>query len=99
MRFRPGAKGSRREAARISACDAGDLVEIRVADSGPGVSPEPPTGSSELFFTTKPAGEGTGIGLSIARRVVTRFGGSLELEQGAPGGATFVVRLPRIAPG
>ncbi len=67
------------------------VVEVR--DDGPGIPPEVQGRIWEPFFTTKPIGEGTGLGLEIARRVVQRHGGELSLES-APGDTRFIVRLP-----
>ena len=69
-------------------------VRLSVVDSGPGV----PTGIRsrilEPFFTTKPVGEGTGIGLAVSHGMVVAHGGTLDVEETPGGGATFVVRLP-----
>lgn len=70
------------------------IVELVVADSGPGI---PPTVMDELFepfVTTKPAGQGTGLGLAVCHTIVERLGGSIEAENAPGGGARFVVRLP-----
>jgi signal transduction histidine kinase len=71
-------------------------VEIRVVDNGPGV-PEAERGRVfEPFYTTKPTGEGTGLGLSLAHDVVAQgHGGTLEVEDAEGEGAAFVVTLPR----
>lgn len=70
----------------------GDLAEIAVADSGPGVPDALRTQIFEPFFTTR--GGGTGLGLAIARGVVERHGGQLVLLDPVGTGATFVLRLP-----
>ncbi len=75
---------------RIGASDGG--AEISVADSGPGVGPEARSRMFEPFFTTKP--KGTGLGLAVSQGIVRAHGGEIVLEQGGPGGARFVVRLP-----
>jgi len=68
------------------------VVEIR--DDGPGIPEEIQARVWEPFFTTKPVGEGTGLGLDIARRIVVqRHGGELGLES-SPGDTRFIVRLP-----
>ena len=70
-------------------------VQIRVSDNGPGI-PEAERGRVfEPFYTTKPTGEGTGLGLSLAHDVVAQgHGGTLEVEGAEGEGATFVVTLP-----
>ncbi len=70
-------------------------VEIRVADSGPGVPLEIREKIFDPFFTTKEVGRGTGQGLSICQDVVVnKHGGRLYLDDTVPVGATFVIVLP-----
>jgi len=79
----------------VRTCRAdGDCVEIVVADEGPGVPPELRDRIFEPFFSTKEVGRGTGLGLSMARRVVDALGGDLHVLSEPGRGATFVVRLP-----
>jgi signal transduction histidine kinase len=68
-------------------------VELEVQDTGPGIVPSLRSRIFEPFFSTKPPGEGTGLGLPICRDVVTSFGGELMLAAGSGPGATFVVWL------
>jgi signal transduction histidine kinase/ligand-binding sensor domain-containing protein len=70
-------------------------VQIRVADSGPGVPRELRSKIFEPFFTTKEVGQGLGLGLSICREIIVAHGGSLELDDGYAEGACFVISLPR----
>jgi signal transduction histidine kinase len=71
-----------------------DDVVIEVVDTGPGIPPEVQRRMFEPFFTTKEAGEGSGLGLDIARRIVkVRHKGEIRFESG-PGETTFEVRLP-----
>jgi PAS domain S-box-containing protein len=71
---------------------AGTYMRLEVSDTGNGMSPDVQARVFEPFFTTKRSG--TGIGLSVARRIVRRYGGSIHC-QSAPGkGARFVVLLP-----
>ncbi len=80
---------------RVATRRDGDWVEIRVADSGPGVPKALRDRIFDPFFTTKGVGKGTGQGLSICQDIVVRkHGGKLFLDESAAGGATFVVRLP-----
>ena len=69
-------------------------VRLVVSDNGPGV-PEAIAGRIfEPYFTTKPAGVGTGIGLSICKTVVESHGGSIALDRSEAGGARFTVLIP-----
>jgi len=76
---------------QLTARDRGDVVEIRVTDSGPGIPDD--VDVFRAFFTTKPVGGGTGLGLSISRAIVERHRGQLTLERRAP--TTFLVELPK----
>jgi signal transduction histidine kinase len=72
-----------------------DAVFVEIADDGPGVPDDVRATLFEAFVTTKPAGEGSGLGLETAKRIVERrHGGSLSYSTG-PEGTTFCVRLPR----
>lgn len=70
----------------------GRVAIISVADSGPGVPEQERERVFEPFHTTKE--EGTGLGLPIARRIVTEHGGTLSLTQAKGGGAKFTITLP-----
>ena len=76
----------------------GDSVEIRIRDSGSGIPPEVKEKMFNPFFTTKPPGEGTGLGLSLSHDIVVKqHGGSIEVDT-QPGEFTeFKVILPRMA--
>jgi signal transduction histidine kinase len=70
---------------------------ILVSDNGSGIPLENQTHIFDPFYTTKPVGVGTGLGLGIVHRIVDQFGGSVRFSS-APGETEFVVRLPnRIA--
>ena len=70
-------------------------VEIRVSDNGTGMSDAVKAKIFQPFFTTKPTGEGTGLGLSLSYDIVTKgHGGMLDVESVAGERTTFVVRLP-----
>jgi C4-dicarboxylate-specific signal transduction histidine kinase len=71
-------------------------LEMRVIDSGSGVAPELRSQLFQSFFTTKPVGKGTGLGLNIARTILTSHGGEIFLDESASD-TTFVVRLPRVS--
>lgn len=71
------------------------LVCVGVADQGPGISAEAREHMFQPFFTTKPAGVGTGLGLEIARRIVSaQYHGTIHFTS-EPGHTEFVVRLPQ----
>lgn len=71
-----------------------EYIRIRVADSGPGVPDALKEKIFERFFSTKPQGLGTGIGLALALKTVVSHGGSLDVRDGENGGAEFVILLP-----
>jgi GAF domain-containing protein len=79
--------------------DLGDRVEIRIRDNGTGIPPEVKDKIFNPFFTTKPAGEGTGLGLSMSHDIVVKqHGGTIDLTT-EPGAFTeFIITLPRRAP-
>ncbi|MFO0585047.1 MAG: PAS domain-containing sensor histidine kinase [Anaeromyxobacter sp.] len=79
---------------RLAAREADGWVELAVADSGTGISPEHLERLFEPFFTTKPAGVGTGLGLAICRDIVTAHGGTITAASPPGSGAVFTVRLP-----
>jgi signal transduction histidine kinase len=76
--------------------DGGVVVEV--ADTGPGMPPAVAARAFEAFYTTKDVGQGTGLGLDIARRIIEeRHGGTISIDSG-PGGTVLRVRLPAPAP-
>ena len=77
----------------ISARKEFDHVVVRVVDDGPGVPAELLGKIFDPFFTTKEPGEGTGLGLDIARNIVRRHSGEIRV-QSSPGRTEFLVRLP-----
>ncbi len=68
-----------------------------VEDNGPGIPEQIRSRIFESYFTTKPVGVGTGIGLSISKSIVERHDGHVWFEEAQPRGARFVVELPGIA--
>ncbi|MBZ0275708.1 MAG: HAMP domain-containing histidine kinase, partial [Anaerolineae bacterium] len=71
-----------------------NAIEVVVWDNGPGI-PEAILGEIfKPFFTTKPVGQGTGLGLHICREVVERIGGTITVESVVGKGTRFLVRLP-----
>jgi signal transduction histidine kinase len=76
--------------------DLGETVEIRIRDNGIGISPEVRAKMFNPFFTTKPTGEGTGLGLSMTHDIIVKqHGGRIDVET-EPGVFTeFIITLPR----
>ncbi|MBC8083452.1 MAG: two-component sensor histidine kinase [Hymenobacter sp.] len=73
-----------------------DHVEIRVQDNGTGIPESVKAKIFQPFFTTKPVGEGTGLGLSLSHDIIsTGHGGTLTVESREGAGTTFIVLLPR----
>jgi signal transduction histidine kinase len=72
-------------------------VRLEVEDDGPGIAPEVQGKLFEPFVTTKPVGEGTGLGLAVCRGLVEAVGGTIAVEAGAIG-ARFVIELPAEGP-
>jgi signal transduction histidine kinase len=69
-------------------------VWLSVEDTGSGFAPGVAERIFERFFTTKPVGKGTGLGLWIAREIITEHGGTVTAENRAEGGARFHLRFP-----
>ncbi len=72
----------------------GDHVNIEIADTGAGMSPETRKRLFEPFFTTKEAGKGTGLGLSISYEIIKKHGGNIEVESEVGKGTKFTISLP-----
>jgi two-component system sensor kinase FixL len=71
-----------------------DTIEISVADTGTGISPEIAEHLFQPFFTTKP--QGMGVGLSISRAIIEDHGGRIWIEPNPGGGTVFKITLPAI---
>jgi len=76
-----------------SIADNGDVV-VEVSDTGTGMSAETQRQLFTPFFTTKPQGEGTGLGLTISHRIVTSLGGTIRVDSTEGQGTSFFVTLP-----
>jgi two-component system, NtrC family, sensor kinase len=72
----------------------GDQVRAVVWDNGPGIPRRDQGRIFDAFFTTKPVGMGSGLGLSISREIVQRYGGELSVESDEGRGSRFIVTLP-----
>ena len=72
----------------------GKMVELFVEDNGPGISPDVLDDVFEPFVTTKPEGQGIGLGLSVCQGIIRAYGGIIRAENRSGAGARFVVRIP-----
>ena len=74
----------------------GNGVEIRIRDNGTGIPSEVRDKIFSPFFTTKPAGEGTGLGLSMSHDIIVKqHGGSINVETERGVFTEFIITLPR----
>jgi two-component system cell cycle sensor histidine kinase/response regulator CckA len=105
MRDTGGSLAIRLEAVEVDAAFAathvalrpGPYVRLTVRDSGPGIPPDVVERMYEPFFTTKAAGQGTGLGLSVVHGIVENHGGTILVESTLGQGSTFTIYLPRLA--
>jgi len=80
---------------RLKVTQKDDWVETSVQDTGTGIKKENLSRIFDPFFTTKPAGEGTGLGLSVSYGIVAQHGGEILVDSKVGKGTTFTIRLPR----
>ncbi|WP_428424130.1 PAS domain S-box protein [Pararhizobium sp.] len=74
-------------------------IVLRISDNGTGIPSSIRSRIFDPYFTTKPQGSGTGIGLAVSRGLIESHGGTLELDPAqGPGGAHLIVRLPIVVP-
>ena len=78
----------------LSCGAAGGQVEIVIADNGCGIPPDKLSSIFDLYYTTKAAGQGVGLGLYIARSVIEDHGGSIQVESQVGQGTRMRVLLP-----
>ena len=71
-----------------------DKIEISVVDNGAGIPEDTIKKIFQPFFTTKPTGEGTGLGLSMSYDIIKAHGGSLKVESVKNNGSKFIIELP-----
>ena len=74
----------------------GEYLEIKVSDTGEGIAPEILGAIFEPYFTTKPASEGTGMGLAVVQGIVESYGGKVWAESEPGKGSVFTVCLPLV---
>ncbi len=81
---------------KVQSRKAGDKIEIIITDNGNGVAPAIIDKIFQPFFTTKPSGQGTGLGLSMSYDIVKAYGGELKVETKEGEGSEFTFSLPII---
>ena len=74
----------------------GGKIEVRVSDNGSGIPQKIFDKIFQPFFTTKPTGQGTGLGLSLSYDIVKAHGGELKVETKEGEGSTFIIQIPTI---
>lgn len=82
----------------IATSSRDDKVFVRLTDSGCGIKAEHLDKIFEPFYTTKPVGQGTGLGLSVSYGIIEQHGGAMEVESREGEGTTFSIALPAIVP-
>ncbi len=92
-------RGVIRLATRVERVEERDWACIEVSDDGCGMSPEVLRRIFEPFYTTKPVGQGTGLGLSMAFSIVQRHGGRIDVTSAPGEGTSFRVWVPVAGPG
>jgi signal transduction histidine kinase len=78
----------------VSTKKAGDSVFISVRDNGPGIPQKILDKIFQPFFTSKPTGQGTGLGLSLSYDIVKAHGGEIKVETREGEGSDFIIQLP-----
>jgi signal transduction histidine kinase/ligand-binding sensor domain-containing protein len=79
----------------ITTRNLGNKIEISVKDNGPGIPEEIKNKIFQPFFTTKPTGQGTGLGLSLSYDIVKAHGGEIKAESAEGKGTEFIIVLPK----
>jgi C4-dicarboxylate-specific signal transduction histidine kinase len=79
---------------RIKSFSADGQVVVTVSDTGKGIPREIQDKIFEPFFTTRKVGQGTGLGMSISYRIISDYGGTIEIESAVDMGTTFTLKFP-----
>jgi signal transduction histidine kinase len=79
---------------KITSENLGDQIQITVSDNGPGIPDDIKDKIFQPFFTTKPTGQGTGLGLSLAYDIVKTHGGEISVKSKTGMGTDFIINLP-----
>ncbi|MBC8768845.1 HAMP domain-containing histidine kinase [Arenibacter sp. BSSL-BM3] len=80
----------------IDVKETDDKVEIRISDEGPGIDPKISDKIFEPFYSTKPVGEGSGLGLSVVHGIVKSHKGVISYRSNKPKGTIFTIAFPKI---
>ncbi|MDB9786548.1 ATP-binding protein [Bacteriovoracaceae bacterium] len=80
---------------KLSTLETSKYIELRVQDNGTGVSDEIKDKLFDSFFTNKPFGEGTGLGLSVSKSIVDAMGGKISVSSVFGEGTTFTMKFPK----
>ena len=83
---------------QVRTARAGAMLLVSIGDNGPGIADDQRDRIFNPFFTTKPVGQGTGLGLSLSDGIVREHGGRIRVESAPGAGATFLVELPLVGP-
>ncbi len=78
----------------IETLTEGEHIVVRISDTGSGISPENLSKIFTPFFTTKPIGVGTGLGLSVSYGIIQKHRGTIEVQSAVGKGTTFTIKLP-----
>lgn len=78
----------------LSTEEQGGTLTIKISDTGPGIPKHHLSKVFDPFFTTKSQGQGSGLGLTVAQRIVKKFGGEIRLESTEAKGTTCIITLP-----
>ncbi|MGI9076563.1 MAG: sensor histidine kinase, partial [Gemmatimonadaceae bacterium] len=95
----PRAPNARLQMWLSAAGHPGEMLQIIISDSGPGVPDEDKERIFDPFYTTKDPGKGTGLGLAIVARLVENLGGAVWVRRAREGGAAFVLLFPILSEG
>src|SRR5215475_8869984 len=79
---------------RLATIADNNMVTITIQDTGHGIPSQHLSKIFDPFFTTKGQGEGSGLGLTVARRIIKKFGGDIRLESMEGAGTACIVTLP-----
>jgi len=81
----------------LSSCCENGVRKISIADTGSGIPTDNLEKIFDTFFTTKPPGKGTGLGLHNVREIIKKYRGELRVESEVGKGTTFIIELPKVS--